>query len=204
MLGNISWFEILMRRYNPVLYKTGRGYGYSHEDTEDLMQEVFINCFQNISRFENRSSFKTWLIRIMLNQCYHNAKKNTYKKRFASKTSLSENIELTFTSATYPDPGLSVINKELNKVIEAKLNELPVSYRIIFTLRELVGLSIAETAGLLEITDSNVKVRLSRAKIMLQKELKKIYTPEEIYEFNLIYCDKVVHEVMKKIINNSL
>src|SRR5665213_2448671 len=64
LLGNKELFEILIRRYNPDLYKTGRGYGFNHQDTEDLMQEAFINSFQSLSKFENRSSFKTWIIRI--------------------------------------------------------------------------------------------------------------------------------------------
>jgi len=51
----------------------------------------------------------------------------------------------------------------------------------------------------LDISESNVKVRLNRAKTMLQKEIKKMYSPEEIFEFNLIYCDGMVDKVMKKI-----
>ena len=64
---------------------------------------------------------------------------------------------------------------------------------------ELCDLIHAETAEVLEITESNVKVRLNRAKGMLQKELKKIYSETELYEFNLIYCDAMVDRVMKKI-----
>ncbi len=80
LLGNTALFEILIRRYNPVLYKTGRGYGFNHHDTEDLMQETFINSSQSLAKFQNRSSFKTWLIKIMLNQCYHKSHKHSYQK----------------------------------------------------------------------------------------------------------------------------
>jgi RNA polymerase sigma-70 factor (ECF subfamily) len=69
-----------------------------------------------------------------------------------------------------------------------------------FTLRELTGLNVSETAELLNITTSNVKVRLNRAKMMMRKEIEKIYSSEDIYEFNLIHCDKIVNVVMKKII----
>lgn len=79
LLGNKALFQILIRRYNPVLYKTGRGYGFNHQDTEDLMQEAFINSFQSLSKFENLSSFKTWIIRIMLNLCYHKPQKIVIK-----------------------------------------------------------------------------------------------------------------------------
>ncbi|HEX7457190.1 MAG TPA: sigma factor, partial [Ginsengibacter sp.] len=68
--GEIALFEILIRRNNASLYKTGRSYGYSHEDTQDLMQDTFINAYVSLSKFKNQSSFKTWIIKIMLNNCY--------------------------------------------------------------------------------------------------------------------------------------
>lgn len=200
LLGNTSSFELLIRRYNPDLYKTGRGYGFNHQDTEDLMQEAFINIFQNLSKFENRSSFKTWIIRIMLNQCYHKSQKLSYQNRPTVEISLDKNSGSMFLTTNHSNPDKTVINKELKNAIEAALRNLPEDYRITFTLRELTGLNVAETSELLNITESNVKVRLNRAKMMLRKEIEKIYSPEDIYEFNLIYCDKIVNEVMKKIL----
>jgi RNA polymerase sigma factor (sigma-70 family) len=200
LLGNTALFEVLIRRYNPDLYKTGRGYGYNHQDTEDLMQEAFINIFQNLSKFENRSSFKTWTIRIMLNQCYHKSQKPNYLNKPAVEISVNKNSGSMFLTTNNSNPDSTVINKELKNVIEAALKNLSEDYRMTFTLRELTGLSVADTAGLLNITPSNVKVRLNRAKMMLRKEIEKIYSPEDIYEFNLIYCDKIVNEVMKKIL----
>ena len=200
LLGNTALFELLIRRYNPDLYKIGRGYGYNHQDTEDLMQEAFINIFQNLSKFENRSSFKTWIIRIMLNQCYHKSQKLSYQNRPSVEISVNKNSGSMFLTTNHSNPDQTVINKELKNVIEAALRNLPEDYRITFTLRELTGLNVADTSELLNITGSNVKVRLNRAKMMLRKEIEKIYSPEDIYEFNLIYCDKIVNEVMKKIL----
>src|ERR1044072_2612346 len=80
LAGNTAVFEIIIRRYNPYLYKVGRSYGFNHQDTEDLMQEAFINSYVNLKQFAERSSFKTWLIRIMLNQCYRKAHKFSYQK----------------------------------------------------------------------------------------------------------------------------
>jgi RNA polymerase sigma factor (sigma-70 family) len=197
--GNKSLFEILIRRYNPDLYKIGRGYGFSHQDTEDLMQETFISSFQNLSKFENRSSFKTWIIRIMLNQCYHKSHKLSYQNKPGIEISVNQNSGAMYLTTKHSNPDRSVVNKELKNVIETALKNLPEDYRMTFTLRELTGLNVAETAELLNITSANVKVRLNRAKMMLRKEIEKIYSPEDIYEFNLIYCDKIVDEVMKKI-----
>jgi len=197
--GNKSLFEILIRRYNPDLYKIGRGYGFSHQDTEDLMQETFISSFQNLSKFENRSSFKTWIIRIMLNQCYHKSHKLDYQNKPGIEISVNQNSGAMYLTTKHSNPDRSVVNKELKNVIETALKNLPEDYRMTFTLRELTGLNVAQTAELLNITTTNVKVRLNRAKMMLRKEIEKIYSPEDIYEFNLIYCDKIVDEVMKKI-----
>ncbi len=199
LLGNTALFEILIRRYNPVLYKTGRGYGFNHHDTEDLMQETFINSFQSLSKFENRSSFKTWIIRIMLNKCYHKSQ-HSYQKKPTVEISVNQNSGSMFLTTNNSNPDQTVINKELNNVIESALNKLPEDYRMTFTLRELTGLNVSETAELLNITTSNVKVRLNRAKMMMRKEIEKIYSSEDIYEFNLIHCDKIVNVVMKKII----
>src|SRR6188474_2388619 len=77
--GERELFEILIRRNNPYLYKVGMSYSFNHEDVEDLMQETFIAAYLNLEKFENRSSFKTWLTRIMLNQCYQKAQKLSFK-----------------------------------------------------------------------------------------------------------------------------
>src|SRR5690242_4384032 len=76
--GDVALYEILIRKYNPFLYRTGRAYGYNHQDTEDLMQETYISAYQHLSAFENRSSFRTWIIRIMLNLCYHKSRKRGF------------------------------------------------------------------------------------------------------------------------------
>lgn len=70
---------------------------------------------------------------------------------------------------------------------------------MVFSMREMNGLNVAETANLLEISEANVKVRLHRAKSMLRSEIEKAYSAEEIFEFNLIYCDALTENVMRSI-----
>ena len=77
--GEKALYEIIVRRFNRYLYKVGRSYDYNHEDTQDLMQETFIDAYKNLSQFERRSNFKTWIIRIMLNNCYRKREKASYK-----------------------------------------------------------------------------------------------------------------------------
>ena len=73
--GEKAMYEIIVRRFNPYLYKIGRSYNYNHEDTQDLMQDTFVDAYKNLLQFEGRSNFKTWIIRIMMNNCYRKGKK---------------------------------------------------------------------------------------------------------------------------------
>jgi len=196
--GERELFEILIRRNNPYLYKLGMSYGYKHEDVEDLMQEAFIAAYLNLEKFEARSSFKTWITRIMLNQCYQKAQKLSFKFEKANDI-LNEKTTPMFESNQSTDTYRSVLNNELSNIIGSALISIPLEYRMVFSLRELNGMSTAETAEALEISETNVKVRLNRAKHMLREKVERMYTPEDIFEFNLIYCDKIVDEVMKSI-----
>lgn len=194
--GNTALFELLVRRYNPYLYKVGRSYGFSHHDTEDLMQETFVNCYLHLQQFRQQASFKTWLLRIMLNQCWHKMQKHSYTKEQPANV-LPHNSSFMFSANNTIDK--TVTGRELKNVIEASLLKIPLSYRTAFVLRELTGLSGAETAELMHTSVANVKVQLHRAKALLRKEIEMVYTPEDIYEFNLIYCDTIVNSVMQKI-----
>lgn len=196
--GELDLFEILIRRNNPYLYKLGMSYGYKHEDVEDLMQETFIAAYLNLEKFEGRSSFKTWITRIMLNQCYQKAQKLSFKNEKANDV-INEKTTPMFESNQSSDAYRSVLNNELSTIVGNALIAIPFEYRMVFSLRELNGMSTAETAEVLDISETNVKVRLNRAKHMLREKLEKMYTPEDIFEFNLIYCNRITDEVMKAI-----
>ena len=201
LAGEIALYEILIRRNNAALYKIGRSYNYNHEDTQDLMQDSFVSAYFNLKQFDNRAAFKTWLIKIMLNNCFRKQQKFSYKNEIS--TELNDRLKPVFSNQRYSDPNKTVVNKELNTVIEDAIKALPLDYRLVFSLREINGLNVAETAEVLNITTSNVKVRLNRAKAVLRKEIEKSYTPEDIFEFNLIYCDAMVNNVLSKIKNQS-
>ncbi|MDO8999869.1 MAG: sigma-70 family RNA polymerase sigma factor [Bacteroidota bacterium] len=195
--GESKLYELLIRRNNPFLYKIGRSYNYTHHDTEDLMQETYINAFYSLSKFEGKSSFKTWVTRIMLNNCYQKNKRSSYKNENpVHEITLEKNNPMFQNQASTEK---TILNKELGHVLENALNKIPEDYRVVFTLRELNGLNVAETSEVTNITETNVKARLSRAKTMLRSEIEKMYSPEDIYEFNLVYCDRMVERVMANI-----
>lgn len=195
--GEKKLYEIIVRRYNPYLYKVGRAYNYNHDDTQDIMQETYIDTYKSLQQFEGRSNFKTWIIRIMINNCYKKKEKSSYKNEF-SEEHINEKATPMFTN-THNDANKTIHTRELGNIIETALENIPEIYRIVFSLREINGLSGSETAELLNLSETNIKVRLSRAKEMLRNELEKSYTASELYEFNLVYCNTMVENVMAKI-----
>jgi RNA polymerase sigma-70 factor (ECF subfamily) len=198
LAGETDLYESIVRKYNAYLYRVGRAYGFDHADVEDLMQETYINAYVHLSQFERRSSFRTWIVRIMLNHCYHKRKKSVGQKETAPNNGPEEKSISMFDNH-YTDATKALLNRELKRIIENAVQHIPEDYRMVFTLRELNGMSVNETSEALHISESNVKVRLSRAKNMLRKEIQKVYSPEEIFEFNLIYCDKIVERVMNAV-----
>jgi RNA polymerase sigma factor (sigma-70 family) len=195
--GDTAMFEILIRRYNTVIYRIGRMYAFNHHDTEDLMQDTHVSAYTQLASFEHRASYKTWISRIMINKCIYKLKYGYFKNEIPGEQVYESNSATIQTEQ-------NMLNRELSSVLEKSLESIPVIYRSVFVLREVQGFSVAETAELLGITPVNVKVRLNRAKSLLQKQLEQFYTANEIYSFNLIYCDNIVKRVFDEINKKTL
>lgn len=191
--GDKTLYEIIVRRYNPYLYKIGRSYNFNHEDTEDLMQDTFVDAFKNLNQFEGRAEFKTWISKIMLNNCYRKKEKSSYKNEIMKD--VFDNAKPMFQQDDEATHKI-VYKKELGQIIESALQEVPFYYRMVFSLREINGMSVSETADLMGISEANVKVRLSRAKSMLKSIISKSYSPEELYDYNAVYCNPFTRRVM--------
>jgi RNA polymerase sigma-70 factor (ECF subfamily) len=197
--GEVSLFEILIRKYNSVLYKIARSYGFNHQDAEDLMQDTHVSAYMSLQKFEGRSSYKTWISKIMVNKCLYKLKYGYFKNEVPAETAVESNHQPMYVSTKENQTENVLLNHELASVLEKSLQSIPVMYRTVFVLREVEGFSVAETAELLEITEVNVKVRLNRAKTLLQKRVEQFYSRTEIYSFNLVYCDAIVHKVFERI-----
>ncbi|PSL34502.1 sigma-70 family RNA polymerase sigma factor [Chitinophaga ginsengisoli] len=192
-------FEVLIRRYNALLYKIARSYGFNHEDAEDLMQESHFSAYKSLRTFRADASYKTWLTKIHINGCYHKLNQHAIHYEEATDDVINHHTTVTPTIGENQQTEQMVMNKELGRVLEESLQQLPLVYRSVFVLREIEGFSVAEAADLLSITPVNVKVRLNRAKTMLQKQLEKFYSVADLYEFHLMYCDKIVRNVFERI-----
>jgi RNA polymerase sigma-70 factor (ECF subfamily) len=194
--GDTELFAALIRKNNAGLYKVARSYGFNHQDAQDLMQETYINAFMKLAQFEGRSSFKTWITRIMIHKCLYKKTYGSYKRE-TSQPDIQENAQPMHSNITSPEKDL--MRKEFGKVVAFQLEKLPLIYKTVFILREVEGFSVAETAELLDISPVSVKVRLNRAKAVLQKRLEESYSTADIFEFNLVYCDHMVNTVMEHI-----
>lgn len=123
--------------------------------------------------------------------------KTFFKNEIANE--ISDKSIPMFSNQSPTNTNRTVLNKELSLVIENAMKQVPLDYRMVFSLREINGLNVAETAEVLSISEANVKVRLNRAKTMLRKEIEKSYTAEDIFEFNLIYCDAITSNVLNRL-----
>ena len=199
ILGETAMLEILVRRYNAVLYKIARGYGFNHHDAEDLMQETHVAAYQGLSQFGFRSSYKTWVSKIMINKCLYKINHGTAKRERPGSDIINEDTRPMLSNHKELNPEQSSVNKEFSNILENALHDIPVNYKAVFVLRQVEGFSVAETAALLNISPVNVKVRLNRAKALLQKQLEQFYASTSLYEFNLVYCDAIVKRVFDSI-----
>ena len=197
--GEKLLFELLMRRTNALLYKVGRSYRFNHEDTEDLMQEAHIAAYMNLFKFESRSQYKTWITKIMLNKCIYKMSKMEHREKLTSLDQVQNAGASAFGGPQAYDTEKQVLNSELSRTLEKVIGEIPLDYRMVFMLREKEGFDVAETAEILNISESNVKVRLNRAKGMLRQKFEHYYSNLQVFEFNLVYCDKIVNNVMLRL-----
>lgn len=187
LAGEKELFEIIIRRYNQRLFRIGMSILNNDATAEDAMQNCYIAAYQHLAAFQNKSSFGTWLTRIMINECLLQKKKAKYVR---NKMPSPENTTVMRT------PAQALLGKELNAILENAVAELPDKYRLVFVLRELEDLSVKETGEVLGIETVNVKVRLNRAKTMLKNKLSG-YIKENVYAFHLLRCDHMVNRVMQ-------
>ena len=199
--GEKSAYEQIMRKYNQRLFRIVRTYIADEDEIEDIIQEAYIKAYEQMPNFERRSTFSTWLIRIVINEALARLKK---RKRFASYTKTSPDDfgmhrESVLEVTNGDTPMGNLMNAELKDILEKAVDRLPEKYRTVFLMREIEGMSVADTGKVLDISQVNVKVRLNRAKEMMRETISHFYHDVEIYQFDLVRCDRIVHNVLERL-----
>ncbi len=196
--GEKELFEILLRRYNQRLFRVIRSYIHSEDDVQDIMQDAYVKAYTKLGQFNNQASFSTWLIRIAINEALQHIRKNKRQMMNYGKTESLENVfQLPDTNQMNPEK--QAITTETRTLLENAVDRLPEKYRVVFVLQQVEGLTNPEIADCLKLTDSNVKVRLHRAKGLLKEELFKTTHDASIFEFGNHKCDAMVKNVLERI-----
>ncbi len=197
--GERELFELLLRRYNQRVYRAVRAVLRNPDDTEDVMQQAYINAYRHLHQFEGRSSFATWLTKIALREA---AAKNRKTVSFLHVVpELGTEDSMNDFPEPGPDPEAHAVAADLMQHVEAEVAALPETYRAVLLLREVEGLSTEETAACLEISTDVVKTRLHRARTMLRDALYRRAGVglQTIFTFGSTRCDRVVARVMEQI-----
>jgi RNA polymerase sigma-70 factor (ECF subfamily) len=195
--GDRALFEILMRRYNQRLFRVARGITHADADAEDVVQQAYVSAYTNLAQFGGAAAFSTWLTRIVINE----ALSKTRKRLRLAEVEIEEQHDVTPFKAETPSPEDQVSRRETGALLEAAIDRLPEGYRLVFMMREVEQLSVAETAECLELSEENVKVRLHRAKAMLRDSLYQEMerASGEAFRFLGARCDRIVATVLARI-----
>lgn len=196
LTGETALFELLMRRYNQRVYRSVRAIVRDEHESEEVMQQAWVNAFEHLRKFEHRSSFATWLTRIAINQSL--ARVNPRGLR--AHTAAGEDAMIDIPSGE-PDPERQAAATQMRHLLEGEIAALPASHRTVLMLREVEGLSTAETAAILEVSEDVVKTRLHRARETLRDNLFRRAggTFESLFTFGQSRCDRIVDVVLEQI-----
>jgi RNA polymerase sigma-70 factor, ECF subfamily len=173
LAGNTHLFHDLIRPHERSVYAMALSLLHNEADAEDVAQEAFLKAFRNLGKFRGESKFSTWLISITLNE----ARGRLRSKKNVKLESLDEprEGEGTVPPALLRDwreiPSEALERQEIRQMLQQAITDLPLIYREVFLLRDVEDLSVNQSAEALGISIASVKVRLHRARIMLQKKL---------------------------------
>jgi RNA polymerase sigma-70 factor (ECF subfamily) len=175
--GDVSAFEQLVKRYDRNVFRIANHITHSREDAEDVVQEAFLKAYSNLEKFQEQSKFYTWLVRIAVNEALMKLRKRR-PERFVS---LDEDVKTEDDSLPRevadwsPNPEQLYNQEELRDILSRTIQGLPPTFRTVFVLRDVEGLSTEETADALELSVPAVKSRLLRARLQLRERLNRYF-----------------------------
>lgn len=172
--GDTKAFEELIRRTQTNIYNLGLRLLGNKEDAADLLQETYIKAYENLDRFEGRSSFSTWLYRIATNNALMKLRKEKGKK--ISIDELKKAGEKTFKTeiSDWTDsPSNYFRSEELKDVLQKAIDSLPPKYKSVFILHDVEGLPLAEVAAILSLSVPAVKTRVHRSRMFLREKISE-------------------------------
>jgi RNA polymerase sigma-70 factor, ECF subfamily len=175
--GDVGAFEELVRRYDRNVFRIAQHITQNREDAEDVVQDAFLKAYENLPQFQGQSKFYTWLVRIAVNEALMKLR----RRRPERMVSLDEEVRTEEDSMPReiadwsPNPEQQYNQAELKDILGKTIQGLPPSFRTVFVLRDVEGLSTEETAEALSLSIPAVKSRLLRARLQLRERLNKYF-----------------------------
>jgi RNA polymerase sigma-70 factor (ECF subfamily) len=194
--GETALFEVLMRRHNQRVYRAARAILRDDREAEDVIQEAYVNAYAHLAQFDGRAQFSTWLTKIAV---YEALARVRQRRRYEPLDATP--LEIHMPKTTSPDPERQAFGRELGALIESAVDTLGDGYREVFMLRQVEGLSTAETAEILGVSEDVVKTRFSRARRALQQDLidRAGSAIPQTFTFGQDHCDRLVAAVMARL-----
>jgi RNA polymerase sigma-70 factor, ECF subfamily len=179
--GDVQAFEELVRRYDRNVFRIAQHITHNREDAEDVVQEAFLKAYSNLDQFQGQSKFYTWLVRIAVNEALMKLR----RIKPGRTVSLDEDVKTDEDSLPRevadwsPNPEQQYNQAELRDILDRTIQGLPTSFRTVFVLRDVEGLSTEETAEALDLSIPAVKSRLLRARLQLRERLNRYFQKRE-------------------------
>jgi RNA polymerase sigma-70 factor, ECF subfamily len=194
--GETSLYEVLMRRHNQRLYRTVRAI-LGSDDAEDVIQEAYLQAYRRLNQFRGDSAFLTWLTRIAIRRALAH-KRRLQKKQEQIQT---EQVMARQADGNVAGPDRQAFNLELRQILESAIDRMPTRYRSVLMLRDVEGLSTAETAECLRMTPEAAKIALHRARRRLRGLItEQVGGQEQLFPFDASRCNTVVEGVLRQIL----
>jgi len=193
--GQTPLFEVLMRRHNERVYRAARAILRDEAEAEDVMQQAYVNAFANLGQFRGEAKFSTWLTRIAVHEAIARARR-------AGRWRPLDDAGGEHSMTHGPDPERQAFARELGALLEGAIDGLPDGCREVFVLRQVEGMSTAETASALDVSEDVVKTRLSRGRAALRRDLmaRADLSAPSAFRFERPRCDRVVRAVLARIV----
>jgi RNA polymerase sigma-70 factor, ECF subfamily len=197
-------FEILMRRYNQLLFRTARSILKSDEETQDAVQEAYLSAWRALPAFRSDAKLSTWLVRIVINEALGRLRKRSSSNVVPMDVMGGGQLpqpEDTMEADHDEQPDQIVGRAEIRRLMEARIDALPESFRTVFMLRAVQELSVEEVAAAMHIPEATVRTRFFRARSLLRESLSRDidFALEDAFSFAGARCDSIVANVLARI-----
>lgn len=197
-----SAIRALMQRYNRRLFRIARGVLRNDAEAEDVVQDAYVRAFTHLAEFREEASFGTWVSRIAYNEALGRRRRQRQTVDLAVLEDVRRAQIIPFPlSAVINDPERTMAQREVHELLEKAIDDLPEDFRLVLISRVVEGLSIEETANLLDVKPETVKTRLHRARKLLHEELDKHLAPgfANAFPFGGMRCERVTERVLRRL-----